>query len=105
MHSWFDIKRFPMILSTPDLGTGQMESIERVLGLIDAAIARGIQPSRIVVGGHSQGGAVALAATVKAVVPIAGCVVFSSWVLPSQNLSACVSSSAAISGGTHFLVC
>merc|ERR1719461_1610573 len=104
MTSWFDIKRLPMTLSTPDLGTGQLEPIELVLRLIDAAMAKGIQPSRIVVGGHSQGGAIALAATLKAVVPIAGCVVFSSWVLPSQNLSAHVKSSAAVIGGTRFLV-
>jgi len=105
LPSWFDVKQLPMTLSTPDPGTGQLEAIERVLRLIDDAVAHGIHPSRIVVGGHSQGGAIALAAVLKAAVPVAGCAVFSSWAPPSQNLAECISSSAAVSGGTHFLVC
>jgi len=102
--SWYDLKTLPMTLSTPDLGTGQSESITKVLGMIEAAVADGIPPSRIVVGGHSQGGALALAVALQATVPIAGCVVFSGWVLPAQNLSAVVGSCPAITGGTRFLV-
>lgn len=93
-----------MTLSTRDPGTGQRESIDRVLSMIDAAVDAGIPPSRIIVGGHSQGGALALAATLQAKVPIAGCVVLSGWALPSQNLSAALSSSPAVMGGTQFLV-
>jgi len=102
--SWFDLKTLPMTPSTPDLGTGQSESISRVLAMIDAAVSEGIPPSRIVVGGHSQGGALALATALKAAVPIAGCVVFSGWAMPSQNLGTCVASSPAVAGGTRFFV-
>lgn len=103
--TWFDLKTLPMTPSTPDVGTGQSESINRVLAMIDAAIADGIPPSRIVVGGHSQGAALALAATLQARIPVAGCIVLSGWALPSQNLSACVRSSQAIVGSTRFFVC
>lgn len=71
---------------------------------MDAAVAAGIAPSRIVIGGHSQGGALALATTLHAKFPVAGCVMLSGWALPSQNLAELMKSSAAASGGTEFLV-
>lgn len=102
--SWFDIKSLPMKVASADPGTGQRASIERVLRMIDSAVKAGIPPSRIVVGGHSQGGALALAAVLQATVPIAACVVYSGWALPSQNLGTLIASSRAVIGGTRFLV-
>jgi len=94
-----------MNVTRSDPGTGQRESIEKVLRLIDDAVASGIPPSRIVIGGHSQGGALALAAALQSSVPISGCIVLSGWALPSQDLARHAKSSAAASGGTRFLVC
>merc|ERR1719313_2512543 len=42
----------------------------------------GIPPDRIVVGGFSQGAAVALQAALCATRKLAGCIVFSGWLLP-----------------------
>jgi len=102
--SWYDLKTLPIRLTTVDPGTGQNESISKVHAMIDDAVASGIPSSRIVVGGHSQGDALALAATLQAKVPLAGCVVFSGWVLSAQNLSDSVKSAPAAVSGTQFLV-
>lgn len=103
--SWFDVQGLPMTMGRPDPGTGQRESIDRALRYINNAVASGIPPSHIAIGGHSQGGALALAAALQSSLPVAGCVVLSGWVLPSQDLASCAASSAAASGGTRFLVC
>merc|ERR1719183_3054758 len=90
--SWFDVKGFPVTIHRADPGTGQQESIARVLSAIDDAIASGIPPSHIVIGGHSQGGALALAVALKSNVALAGCIMLAGWILPWQNLASCAMS-------------
>ena len=103
--SWFDIKALPMNLARSDDGAGQADAIARILRFVDDAIASGIDARRIVLGGHSQGGAVALAATLQARVGIGACVVSSGWAMSAQRLQDCAATCAAATGGTRFLIC
>ena len=60
MRAWYDIKAF-----TPEGradAAGLEESVQRVHRCLAAEIASGMPPSRIVLAGFSQGGAVALSA-------------------------------------------
>lgn len=60
MRAWYDIKAF-----TPEGradAAGLEESVQRTHRYLAAEIARGLPPSRIVLAGFSQGGAVALSA-------------------------------------------
>lgn len=59
-------------------------SFARVKSIIDKTIADGIPASNIVIGGFSQGGAVALHTAMRLTSPIAGYVALSAW-LPLAN--------------------
>ncbi|ODV74994.1 palmitoyl-(protein) hydrolase CYBJADRAFT_125136 [Cyberlindnera jadinii NRRL Y-1542] len=59
MPSWFDIQRFGEWTNNDDV-EGYLKSIETVGKYIDEEIAYGIKPERIIVGGFSQGGGLAL---------------------------------------------
>jgi phospholipase/carboxylesterase len=77
MRAWYDIKSF-----TPEGradAAGLAESVERVNGYLDAEIARGIDPSRIVLAGFSQGGAVALSAGLRYPQRLAGVLALSTY--------------------------
>ncbi|KAF7318841.1 Delta-sterol C-methyltransferase [Mycena chlorophos] len=64
MPAWFDIFTFKLPITPPPAGEeddkGILESIDALEKLLDGVIASGIPPDRIVLGGISQGGAMAL---------------------------------------------
>jgi predicted esterase len=59
MPSWFDIQRFGEWTNNDDVD-GYLKSLETVGKYIDEQITNGITPDRIIVGGFSQGGGLAL---------------------------------------------
>ena len=77
MRAWYDIRS----LTTHGRGdaAGIAESVAIVHGLIDAQIAAGIAPSRIIVAGFSQGGAIALHAGLSAGTRLGGLIAASTY--------------------------
>lgn len=63
---------------------GVAESMAHVNALIDAEVRGGVPPSRIVVGGFSQGGHIALKVALTHTPPLAGCAALSTWLEPSK---------------------
>lgn len=57
--SWFDIKNLPLSLNEPPPLIGLDESVLSIIALMNSEF-KGLDPSRIVIGGFSQGGALAL---------------------------------------------
>ena len=62
---------------------GTAESVAYVASLVAEEIAAGIPPERIVVGGFSQGGHIALKASLQHPTKLAGCAAMSTWMEPS----------------------
>jgi predicted esterase len=60
MPGWYDIKSFGDLTNREEDEEGILKSRDYFHSLIDAEVAKGIPPSRIVVGGFSQGGAISL---------------------------------------------
>jgi predicted esterase len=91
MTGWFDLYDWPIGISAKDDREGKLAAVQ----LIDETVERlekdmGIHPSRVVVGGFSQGGAVALLAAYRrrqGKVPLAGCVCLSGWLTLKDDLS------------------
>ena len=82
MRAWYDIRNF----SADELGGGDradsagvFESIAQVEALIAREAERGIPPSRLMLAGFSQGGAIALAAGLRRSEPLAGLVALSTY--------------------------
>jgi predicted esterase len=98
-----DIIRIPIRVDSPDNGHFQDESISRIHALIASEIEKGVPADRIVLGGFSQGAALALAATIKLPQKIGGCVALSGWALPNQALGDSIATSASVK--SPFLVC
>lgn len=72
MPSWFDIKS--LSFDGEEDEQGLKNSTERVHELIETEIKNGISSERIVVGGFSQGGSVALHAFLTSDKKLAGCI-------------------------------
>ncbi len=92
MPAWFDVRSLAREAfeagRAPDDSlmdiAGVRASTARVEDLIAHEIARGVAAERIVVGGFSQGGAIALFAGVRHAARLGGIMVLSSWeILPS----------------------
>ena len=83
MTSWFDMADIPVLAETAD-DEASMEAygLKVLNGLIDEQVAAGIEPSRIVVGGFSQGGCTALLCSLRRQETLAGVLSISGW-LPS----------------------
>ncbi|KAL1672889.1 Phospholipase/carboxylesterase/thioesterase [Schizophyllum commune] len=73
----FDIKNFGVPIG-PEDEEGMLHSRQEIQGLIDAEIQDGIDPSRIVLGGLSQGGAMTWVTGLTSPVKLAGLVLLSS---------------------------
>lgn len=84
MPAWYDI-RDPTLHPDPD-ERGLFESVEAVQALVTREIERGIGSSRIVLGGFSQGGAVALHAGLSFPEPLAGILVLSTYLPVPERL-------------------
>jgi len=63
MRAWYDILGFAA--NAPEDAAGIAESTRRIHALLDRERDAGVEPSRIVVAGFSQGGAVALHAALR----------------------------------------
>eukprot|EP00793_Prasinoderma_coloniale_P003634 PRCOL_00003009-RA len=83
MTSWFDMDAIPVLPETVD-DKASIESVgmRALSGLIDETIASGIPPERIVVGGFSQGGCVAMSTALTHPKTLGGVLNISGW-LPS----------------------
>lgn len=77
MPSWFDIKTLD--ISGPEDEAGIKAASSMVHGIIASEIQAGIPSKRIMLGGFSQGGALALYAGLTLAEPLAGIVAFSCW--------------------------
>ncbi|KAL7502984.1 hypothetical protein ACHAXN_000838 [Cyclotella atomus] len=89
MPGWFDVFDWPIGIDAKDDPKGLALSVKRVEQIVDQLKEEeGIDPSNIVIGGFSQGGAVALMAAYnrrkKDAIPFAGCCVLSGW-LPMKD--------------------
>lgn len=108
MTSWMDLECIPISLARPgDNGKHMAASLAAIHRIIDDEIRAGIPADRIVVGGFSQGGALALAAAASFPQRLAGAVVHSGWALPTQKIGERLKApeAAAASRKTPFLVC
>ncbi len=91
MRAWYDIRRMDIAGDTDEAGI--RASVAAVGDLIEAEIARGVPPERIVLAGFSQGGAIVLQAGLTCTRPPAGILALSSYVplpdaLPAEMTAA-----------------
>ncbi len=89
MRAWYDIRR-------PDLrvdadSAGIRASVATVNALVDAEIARGIAPQRIVLAGFSQGGAIVLHAGLTYPQRLGGILALSTYLALPKELAAEIS--------------
>ena len=91
MPGWFDVLDWPIGISARDDRKGLLAAVNQIEEEVKTLGEKGIAPSNIVVGGFSQGGAVALLAAYhqrqKDKVPFAGCVILSGWLTLEEDLS------------------
>ena len=83
MRAWYDIAGFDLARREDEAGV--RESIAQVETLIARENDRGIPPSRIVLAGFSQGGAIALGAGVRREQPLAGLIALSTYLPLAAN--------------------
>lgn len=97
MPSWFDL--FGLDDTAPEDEAGIKRAAERVLRIVEEEVSNGIPVERIVVGGFSQGGAVALATACIHDQKFAGVLGMSTW-LPNSigkgKVSAAMKSSTVL---------
>lgn len=89
MPGWFDVYDWPIGVDAKDDPKGLAMSVKRVEKIVtQLKEEEGIDPSRVVLGGFSQGGAVAIMAAYNRrkqdAIPFAGCICMSGW-LPMKN--------------------
>jgi phospholipase/carboxylesterase len=94
MRAWYDIFGFGP--SAPEDEDGIRDSAAAVERLVEREIERGIDSSRIVLAGFSQGGAIALYAGLRRPQPLGGILALSTYLPLNKALSAwrCEASSA-----------
>lgn len=78
MHAWSDI--FGLTKGAPEDKSGLLRSRDRIIALIEKEVAAGVSPKRIVVGGFSQGGAVAYLTALTMPFAVGGVLALSTWV-------------------------
>lgn len=93
--AWFDLDDLPVTRHTPDDKPGFDVSTKAVHAMIDAEIAGGVPSDRIVLGGFSQGGAMAITAGLRYPRQLGGIVCFSGWAPLRSEYPACVHPSNA----------
>jgi lysophospholipase II len=81
MPGWFDILDWPIGLSARDDKDGMLQAVDQIEREITKLEEEGFTRNRIVVGGFSQGGAIALLTAYKNTVQpsLAGCICLSGW--------------------------
>ncbi len=81
MPGWFDVITFDRSVSPrPEDEAGILATVEAVDALIQAEVDAGIPENRIVLGGFSQGGAIAVLSQLLGKRKLAGYVSLSTWV-------------------------
>ena len=86
MPGWADV--MGMDFGAQEDQTGFEHSFARVKSILDKTIADGIPASNIVIGGFSQGGALALHTAMRLTFPIAGYVALSAWLALAHSYPA-----------------
>jgi len=91
MPGWFDLYDWPIGISAKDDREGKLAAVAQIEEAVEKLHREeGISPSRIVVGGFSQGGAVALLAAyhrrTEGKTPFAGCICLSGWLTLREEL-------------------
>mmetsp|Transcript_48090 Transcript_48090/g.71271 ORF Transcript_48090/g.71271 Transcript_48090/m.71271 type:complete len:243 (+) Transcript_48090:39-767(+) len=87
MPGWFDLYDWPIGVGAKDDREGKLAAVSQIEKEVSKLEAEGIPKSRIVVGGFSQGGAIALLAAYRSVEPYAGCGALSAWLTLTDELS------------------
>jgi len=92
MPGWFDLFDWPIGIGAKDDREGKMAAAQQIEQTVEKLEQEmGIPPSRMVVGGFSQGGAVALITAYhrrrEGKAPFAGCVCLSGWLTLKDELS------------------
>jgi phospholipase/carboxylesterase len=83
MRAWYDVAGFD--LSRREDEAGVRQSIAQADALIARENERGIPPSRVVLAGFSQGGAIALATGLRREQPLAGLIALSTYLPLAAN--------------------
>lgn len=99
MPRWYDITSLGKD-RIHDKSAGLEESAARVAGTIDAEVARGIPPTRVVLAGFSQGGAMALYTGLNYARPLGGVLCLSGYLVHPAG----VAPSAEVKAGTPILM-
>ena len=87
MPGWFDIANLSGLTDpTQDDEKGLLASVSAIDALIQAEVAAGIPEDRIVLGGFSQGGAVAILTALTSKRKLAGVAALSTWVPLSHKV-------------------
>lgn len=88
MPGWFDLYDWPIEVGSQDDKEGLLRSVKQIQKEVAKLKAQGIPPSKIVLGGFSQGGAVALLAAYRDTgdEPFAGCAGLSAWLTLPEEL-------------------
>lgn len=89
MPSWFDLKTLDA--NGPEDEEGIRKATEGIHELINSEIQDGIMPERIVLGGFSQGGALALYSALVYPKTLAGVMALSCWLPLHKSFPAAVS--------------
>jgi phospholipase/carboxylesterase len=88
MRAWFDVAADDLRRGeATDLG-GLKSADQLVRGLVEREIARGVPSSRIVIGGFSQGGALAVYSALRFEKPLAGAIALSTYLARNVTLEA-----------------
>jgi len=77
MPGWFDI--YSLSSDGREDAQGLQEAVEQIEAIIDREVESGVPSERIIIGGFSQGGALAQTVVLRSGRPLLGCVAFSSW--------------------------
>jgi phospholipase/carboxylesterase len=86
MRAWYDILNMDLVRREDEAGL--RDSMAQVHALIDAEVARGVAANRIVLGGFSQGCAIALGAGLRYRERLAGLVAMSGYMPLADTLAA-----------------
>lgn len=86
MPSWFDLRSLDM--DGPEDEKGIKEASDKIKEIIQSEISAGIPSNRIILGGFSQGGALALYTGLTMVHPLAGIMALSCWLPLRQHFPA-----------------
>lgn len=93
-RAWFDLANMPIELDEPDDPDGLKASVASLLAIVEGQIAEGIRPERIVIGGFSQGAAVAAWAAAECPHRLGGVVLWSGYAPRHADLPAALAAGA-----------